>query len=93
MNPKRAHEFVKLIREHFRLQADVRALAAILEMAEKHNRPPYGWLDALKVMRTEPAYRNISEQFAPRLAELEQSLEANELVRLLESIPPAHFLN
>jgi hypothetical protein len=42
MNPKLTCEFIKLIREHFRLQADVRALAAILETAVKLNQPPFG---------------------------------------------------
>jgi hypothetical protein len=93
MKPEQVQEFIKLLREHFRLRADVKASAAILETAVRFNQTPFGWLEALKVTREEPAYRSISEQFAPQLAELEQSLEASELVRFLESIPPTQFLN
>lgn len=93
MKPERVREFVKLIREHFRLQADVKALAAILETAVRLNQPPFEWLEALKLTRKEAAYRSISEQFEPQLAELERSLEENDLARLLKSIPPVQFPN
>lgn len=93
MKPEQTHEFVKLIREHFRLRADINTLAAILETAVRLNRPPFGWLEALKLARTKHEYRNISEQFEPQLAEVERSLEEAELDRLLDSIPPTQFLN
>jgi hypothetical protein len=91
MKPKQIREIARLIREHFLLQADIRALGAILDAAVNLNQPPFGWLEALRLARLQPDYRNISEQLAPQLAELEQSLEASELVRLLENIPPIQF--
>jgi hypothetical protein len=93
MEAKQTREFVKLIREHFRLQAEVRTLAALLETAVQLNQPPFGWLDALKLARKQPDYRSISEQFEPQLAEVERSLEESELGRVLEKIPPIQFLN
>jgi len=93
MESKQAHKLVQLAREHFRLLAEIKSLAAILETAERLNQAPIKWLDALKLLRTQPEYRNISEQFEPQLAEVERSAEAIELGRLLDSIPPAQFLN
>jgi hypothetical protein len=93
MEPKIVREFIKLIREHFRLQAEVRMLAAILETAVVKDQPPIGWLEALKQARKTQTYRNISEQYAPLLAQLEQSADANELDRLIGTIPPTDFLN
>ena len=93
MEPKQTRQFIKLIREHFRLRAEVITLAAILETAVRLNQPSLGWLKALKLARTEQEYQNTSEQFEPLLAELEQSAEATELDSLLDSIPPTQFLN
>lgn len=93
MEPKTTREFVKLIREFFRLQAEVRSLAALLQTAELMDQPPIKWLDALKQMRTLQEYRNISEQYAPLLAHIEQFAEATELDQLIKSIPPTEFLN
>ena len=81
------------MRANFRLQADVRALAMILEAAVDLNQPPLGWLDALRLARLQPEYRSISEQLAPQFAALEQSLDLSELGGLLDSIPPTDFLN
>ena len=82
---------------HFRLQAEVRALAAILEPAVTLKQPPYDWLEALKLARKQREYRNVSEQFEPQIAQLEQAPEAKEaagnLDDFLSSIPPAEFLN
>lgn len=93
MEPESTQAFVKLIREFFRLQADVRTLAAILQAAEQLDQPPIKWLEALRLARLQPDYRSISEQYAPLLAHIEQSAEANELDRLIKSIPPTQFLN
>jgi hypothetical protein len=93
MNPEQTRAFVKLIREHFRLQADIRMLAAILESAATFNHPPFGWLEALRLGRSTPEYRNISQQYAQQLAHIEQSAEATELDQLIRSIPPTEFLN
>ena len=93
MKLKQTRAFTKVIREHFKLRAEVVTLAAMLEIAEQLNQPPIGWLKALKLARTKQEYRNISEQFEPQLAELERSAGATELDRLLNSIPPAEFLN
>jgi hypothetical protein len=93
MESESTQAFVKLIREFFRLQAEVRTLAAILQTAEQLDQPPIKWLEALKQARTHPNYRNISEQYAPLLDHIEQSAQANELDRLIKSIPPTQFLN
>ena len=93
MEPKVIREFIKLVREHFHLQAEVKTLAAILETAVYVHQPPIDWLEALKLARETEAYRNISEQYAPLLAQLEQSADANELDRLIGTIPPTDFLN
>jgi hypothetical protein len=93
MKPEQTREIIKLVREHFRLQAEVRTLAAILEVAERLDQAPFKWLDALKQARQTPGYRTISEQFEPQLAEVERSLEDTELGLMLEKIPPTQFLN
>ena len=93
MEPKTTREFVKLIREHFRLEAEVKTLAAILETAVFLNQPPIGWLNALKVARLQQDYRNISEQFGPQLVQLDAAVDWNELIRVLGNIPPSQFLN
>jgi hypothetical protein len=93
MKPEQTREILKLVREHFRLQAEVRTLAAMLEVAERLDQAPFKWLDALKQARETQGYRSISEQFEPQLVAIEHSLEENELAHLLGSIPPAEFLN
>lgn len=92
MEPKAIREFINLIREHFRLPAEIRTLAAILETAVHGDQPPIGWLEALKVARETLAYRNISEQHAPLLAQLEESADAIELARLISTIPATQSL-
>jgi hypothetical protein len=93
MEPKAIREFIKLIREHFPLQAEVRTLASILETAVYLNQPPIGWLNMLKLVRKTPDYRSISEQYAPLLAQFEESADANELARLISTIPPTQPFN
>jgi hypothetical protein len=93
MESKIIREFIKLIREHFRLQAEVQTLAAILETAVHVHEPPNGWLEALKLARETEAYRNISEQYASLVVQLEKSADANDLDRLMDTIPPTDFLN
>jgi hypothetical protein len=93
MATKQSREIVKLIREHFRLQADVRLLASLLEAAERLNQAPHGWLKALRQGRMTPEYRNVSEQLEPQLAQFEQSLDADELNHLIEMLPPTQFVN
>jgi hypothetical protein len=93
MEPKQTREFVKLIREQSRLQADIRLLAAILQTCTALNQPPLDWQEKLRLGRLTPEYRNICQQYEPQLAELERSLDASELDRLLDSIQPADFLN
>jgi len=93
MNPRHTREFVKLIREQFRLQADVRLLAAILQTCAALNQPPLDWQEKLRLGRLTPEYRSVSQQYEPQLVELERSLDATELDRLLDSIPPTEFLN
>ena len=93
MEPKVSREFIKLIQEHFRLQAEVKTLVAILETAVYVHEPPIDWLEALKLARETEAYRNISEQCAPLLVQLEKTINLNELDRLIGAIPPTEFLN
>ena len=93
MKPEAVREFIKLLRACCHLRADRNALAAILEGAEKFNQVPHGWLNALKLARTTPEYRSISEQLEPSFAGLEESLQESELARLIESIPPTDLLN
>jgi hypothetical protein len=93
MNAKLIREIIKLIRAYFRLQAEARFLAAMLQTAELMDQPPIKWLEALKQARNLPDYRKISEQHSEQLSELEESADANELSHFLESIPPTEFLN
>lgn len=79
------------MRDYCRLDAERRMLAALFYTAEVNDQPPYKWLDALKQARTTPEYRKISEQLEPSLVALEESLEQDELARLIESIPPTDF--
>ena len=93
MDEKQIRVFVKLVREHFRLQADVRMLASLLETSLALNQLPHGWLDALRLGRLQPEYRSISEQYASQLAHIEQTLDAKELEKLIGTIPPTQFVN
>jgi hypothetical protein len=93
MEDKRIRVLVKLIREHFRLQADVRLLGALLETALATDQPPHGWQEALRQGRLQPEYRSISEQYAPQLAHVEQTLDMKELEKLIATIPPTRFVN
>jgi len=88
MTPERIRETARLIREHLRLQAEVRSLAAILESAEQVRQPPWAWRDALKQLRRTESYRNISEQYAQQLARIEEAADENELSRVIGTIPP-----
>jgi len=78
----------KLIREHFRLQAEARSLAAILEGAEQVRQPPWKWRDALQQLRLTQSYRNISEQYAQQLAHIEEAADENELSQVIDTLPP-----
>jgi len=97
MTPEEGRKLLKLMREHFCLQAEVYALAAILETAVTLDEAPYGWLDALKQARQQDAYRSIAEQFEPQFVQIERALGAKEaegkLADLLGSLPPTQFLN
>jgi hypothetical protein len=93
MQPKVIREFTKLVREHLRLQAEVKTLAAILDTAVYVHQPPIDWLEALKLARETEAYRNISEQYDSLLVQLEKSADLNQLDRLISTIPPTEFLN
>jgi len=88
MTPKQIREFVPLIREYFRLQAEVRSLAAILEGSAQVRQPAWGWREALKQLRLTESYRNISEQYALELAHIEQVADEHELRRVIEALPP-----
>jgi len=92
--PQFGREFIKTLREHFRLQAEVKALASIIETFVYQNTPPpKNWIELLKMARKTEAYQKISEQYAQDLSRLEGVLEANELARFLETIPPTQLLN
>jgi hypothetical protein len=87
MTPQQIREIAKLIREHFRLQAEARSLTAVLQGAEQVRQPPWAWRDALKQLRLTASYRNISEQYAQELAHIEEAADENELLRLIDTIP------
>lgn len=93
MEENRVRVVVKLIREHFRLQAEIKLLAAVIETAVALNQPPLGWEEALRKGRLQPEYRSISQQYASQLAHVEQTLDAKELERLIGTIPPTQFVN
>jgi len=93
MEPKVIREFIKLVREHSRLQAEVKTLAAILETSVYVHEPPIDWLEALKLARETEAYRNISEKYDSLLVQLEKTADLNQLDRLISTIPPTEFLN
>ncbi|MHB8755650.1 MAG: hypothetical protein ACYC92_11940 [Candidatus Acidiferrales bacterium] len=93
MKPEPVRLFIKLMRAYCHLRADRNTLAAILQTAETLNQVPHGWLNALKLARTTPEYRSISEQLEPSFGALEESLEESELARLIESIPSTDLPN
>jgi hypothetical protein len=93
MTEDRIRVIVRLIREHFRLQAEVKLLAALLETAVALNQPPNRWPEALRQGRLQREYRSISEQYASQLAHVEQTLDAKELEKLIGTIPPTQFVN
>jgi hypothetical protein len=93
-NPKLGRTLVALMREHLRLQADLRSLAAILAYAETENHlPSEGWLATLKVMRQTPEYRTISEQYEPLFLSAEQAADLAECQQLLATMPKSQFPN
>jgi hypothetical protein len=91
MTPQQIRETAKLLREHFRLQAEARSLAAILEGAEQVRQPPWNWREALKQLRVTDSYRNISEQYAQRLAHIEEAADENELLQVIDTMPPTRL--
>ena len=91
--PDQIRAFVKLLREFFRLQADVYALAAILEGAKEHDIIPADWRVTLDTIRASAEYRKTSEQFSSQLDKIEQSADQTDLEFLIRTIPQAPFLH
>jgi hypothetical protein len=91
--PEFGRQFAALLREHLRLQADIRSLASMLKHAEASEVPPYGWLDALKALRETPAYRSISEQYEPQFHAIEDAADGEECLKLLATMPPTRLPN
>jgi hypothetical protein len=93
-NPKFNRTLVAMMREHLRLQADVRSLASILIYAETENHlPTEGWLATLKGLRQTPEYRSISEQYEPLFLSAEQAADLAECQQLLATMPKSEFPN
>ena len=93
MNPEFPRKLVALMREHLRLQADLRTLASILTVAEMQERPPYEWLEALKLMREQPEYQNIAQEHEQLFRSVENAADVEECQRLLETMPSTQFPN
>lgn len=93
LNPEQSRKLIELLRDYVRLQAEIRALASILETAVVINEVPVGWLDLLKKARQEEAYRSIAEQYKPLFARVDAAADATEVEQLLRTIPSARILN
>ncbi len=93
MKPESLKVFTDLIKEHFRLKAELTALIAILTACEQTSEAPVGWRKALKLARTQPGYRNICQECDSLFAQLQDAAELNDLCSLIKSIPPTNFVN
>jgi len=82
-----------MARENFRLRADVKVLAGILEMCATLRQPPEQWKEQWRRARQTQPYRDTSEQFEPLLAKLETLADENELKEMLLDFPDPEFLN
>jgi len=85
--------FVTVARDYWRLQADISALAAILETARTLQQPPKQWKELFLRARETPGYREIAEKFEPQLAKLEKAAEENEVIEILRQFPQSKFPN
>jgi hypothetical protein len=85
--------FAKMARENFRLRADIKVLAGILEMCATLRQPPEQWKKQWRQARETQAYRDTSEQFEPLLAKLETLADENEVLEILRKFPKSEFLN
>jgi hypothetical protein len=92
VRPEEVKKFAGLLRDYCRLQAEVRALAAILETAVTLNVPPVGWLDRLMEMRQTLEYRSIAEQYEPQIRQGEQAADDALLNNVVRTIPRVGFL-
>lgn len=86
-------KLAEVMREHARLEADIRALASILTIAEEQEQVPHEWLTALKALRLESEYQKISGQYDSLISEVERASEAMDIENLLLTMPPAQYLN
>lgn len=93
MKPESLKVFTDLIREHFRLKAEIVALTAILTACELANEAPLGWQKALRTARTQPGYQNTLRECEPSFAQLQDAADQNDLDRLIKSIPLTNFVN
>jgi hypothetical protein len=79
--PIRGLNLIELIRDYCRLEAEVKALASILECVESRGGlPKGGWRATLEKMRRTPEYRSVSEQYEPLLLRAERSADLAEAV-------------
>ena len=93
MKPESLKVFTDLVKEHFRLRAEITALKAILVACEQTNEAPVDWQKTLEVARAQAGYQNILQECDPLFAQLQDAADLNDLSRLIESIPPTNFVN
>ncbi len=93
LNPEFGRKLANLMRNYLKLQADVQSLTAMLDRAEADNAPPYGWREALELLRVSARYKLIADACATELAEMDQCNDQLEIERLLASMPPTQYPN
>lgn len=93
MKPESLKVFTDLIKEHFRLRAEITALIAILIGCERANEVPVGWRKVLDLARTQTGYQNILQECDSLFAQLQDAAELNDLCSLIKSIPTTNFVN
>jgi hypothetical protein len=94
LKPEHGRRFIALLRDYMLLQAEIRALSSVLRLVEHEKLVPQGWTkERLEVLRQQPEYRNISEQYEPLFLQAEESADLSEAANLLDKLPSARIQN
>jgi hypothetical protein len=85
--------FVKIARENFRLRADIKTLAGILEAAKVYPQSLPQWRELWLQARETPAYQQTANQFSQSLELLEKVANENEVLAILRQFPMSEVVN
>jgi hypothetical protein len=91
--PEFGRQLVSLLRDYLRQQADIRSLSSILTHAETSEAVPYGWLEALKLLRETPEYIQIAAEHEAAFLAVEERADQLEIEQLLATMPATRYPN